>query len=362
MRRTKKIRKKNLRKNPEGRSGNQIMSMNHLPNIPKPQPINKHVECDQTPPPRDESSDSEPPNAESSDSESEDEEVDVAPEVEVAPEVDVAPEATIGTSTQKPYAIRDFPRGLYEVGESSSARDSSYVGDCTLALRRDWYATPYTTRLMETEFGRTLGNVLERLIVLESGENATLKKKLDETETRLAWARMERDIAERSLHESQVWNKRFYLDMVRIGAVPKPPSDEEDTEPGGAVSAVVRSSGAGAGGDGAGGAGAGGAGAGGDGAGGAGAGGAGAGGARAGGAGADGAGIGTDISKITRKQSKTGMHGHENQKRTKRSQRIKAEARKYGKVKNHKKTIKNGQARTRESEEYKAEAKPKPNP
>ncbi|GKG54931.1 hypothetical protein Tco_0562918, partial [Tanacetum coccineum] len=52
-------------------------------------------------------------------------EVDVAPEVNVAPEIDVAPEATVGTSTQKPYAIRDFPSGLYEVGESSSARDSS---------------------------------------------------------------------------------------------------------------------------------------------------------------------------------------------------------------------------------------------
>ncbi|GKE52718.1 hypothetical protein Tco_1487874, partial [Tanacetum coccineum] len=36
----------------------------------------------------------------------------------------------------------------------------------------------------------------------------------------------------------------------------------------------------------------------------------------------------TDISKITRKQSKMGKHGHENQKSTKRSQRIKAEARK----------------------------------
>ncbi|GJY93375.1 hypothetical protein Tco_0509157, partial [Tanacetum coccineum] len=36
--------------------------------------------------------------------------------------------------------------------------------------------------------------------------------------------------AERSLHESRVWNMRFYLDMVRIGAVPKPPSDDEDTE------------------------------------------------------------------------------------------------------------------------------------
>ncbi|GJY31258.1 hypothetical protein Tco_0414753 [Tanacetum coccineum] len=34
----------------------------------------------------------------------------------------------------------------------------------------------------------------------------------------------------------------------------------------------------------------------------------------------------------------------------------------YGKVKNHKKTVKSEQARTRESEEYKAEAKPKPNP
>ncbi|GKE20261.1 reverse transcriptase domain-containing protein [Tanacetum coccineum] len=38
--------------------------------------------------------------------------------------------------------------------------------------------------------------------------------------------------------------------------------------------------------------------------------------------------IRTDTSKITRKQSKTGKHGHENQKSTKRSQRIKAEARK----------------------------------
>ncbi|GKB74652.1 retrovirus-related pol polyprotein from transposon TNT 1-94 [Tanacetum coccineum] len=36
----------------------------------------------------------------------------------------------------------------------------------------------------------------------------------------------------------------------------------------------------------------------------------------------------TDISKITRKQSKMGKHGHENQKSTKRSQRVKAKARK----------------------------------
>ncbi|GJR74054.1 hypothetical protein Tco_0086419 [Tanacetum coccineum] len=66
--------------------------------------------------------------------------------------------------------------------------------------------------------------------VLESGENTTLKKRLTETETKLAWACMERDIAERRLHESRVWNKMFYLDMVRIEGVPKPPSDDEDTE------------------------------------------------------------------------------------------------------------------------------------
>ncbi|GJU58406.1 hypothetical protein Tco_1236172 [Tanacetum coccineum] len=116
----------------------------------------------------------------------------------------------------------------------------------------------------------TRGNVLERVSVLESGENATLKKRLDETETKLAWACMERDITERRLHESRVWNKMFYLDMVRIGAVSKPPSDDEDTErimspkdnswllePGGGG---ARCGGAGASGGGAGGAGASGAG------------------------------------------------------------------------------------------------------
>ncbi|GJW60902.1 putative reverse transcriptase domain-containing protein [Tanacetum coccineum] len=186
----------------------------------------------------------------SSDSESEDE------------EVDVVPEATAGTITQKPYAIRDFPRGLFEVGESSSARDSSHVdGLAPWALRRDLEASRAQARVMEAELGtcqteiallksknkigekerellnhdlenveRALGNVLERMSVLESGENATLKKRLAETETKLVLARMECETAERRLHESRVWNKMFYLDMVRIGAVPKPPSDDEDTE------------------------------------------------------------------------------------------------------------------------------------
>ncbi|GKA48416.1 hypothetical protein Tco_0741374 [Tanacetum coccineum] len=155
-----------------------------------------------------------------------------------------------------------FPRGLFEVGELSSARDSSHVdGLAPWALRHDLEASRAQARVMEAELGtcqtefallksknkigektrellnhdlenveRALGNVLERMSILESGENATLKKILAETETKLVLARMECKTAERRLHESQVWNKMFYLDMVRIGAVPKPPSDDEDTE------------------------------------------------------------------------------------------------------------------------------------
>ncbi|GJX63164.1 hypothetical protein Tco_0296064, partial [Tanacetum coccineum] len=145
------------------------------------------VEGDQTPPPRDESSDSEPPNAESSDSVSSDSELE-------DDEADVAPEDTFGTITQRPYAVRDFLRGVLEVGEPSSAHDSSYV---------------------------------ERLKVLESGENATSTKKLVEAEMKLELARMERDMVERRLHASYGWNKRFYMEMVRIGTVPKPPSNDE---------------------------------------------------------------------------------------------------------------------------------------
>ncbi|GJR22209.1 hypothetical protein Tco_0970736 [Tanacetum coccineum] len=58
------------------------------------------------------------------------------------------------------------------------------------ALRRDLEASRARARVMEAE------------LVLESGENATLKKRLAETETKLAWAL----------------------------AVLKPPYDDEDTE------------------------------------------------------------------------------------------------------------------------------------
>ncbi|GJY77708.1 putative reverse transcriptase domain-containing protein [Tanacetum coccineum] len=210
------------------------------------------VEGDKTPPPGDVSSDSV-----SSDFESEDE------------EVDVAPEATVGTTTQKPYAIHDFSRGLFKVGKSSFARDSSHVdGLAPWALRRDLEASRAQAR------------------VLESRENATLKKRLAEIETKLVLARMERETAERRLHESRVWNKMFYLDMVRMGLIMPPKAMSEARmrevireQVAASMAEFMANMNRGAGGDEAGGAGAGGAGAGGAGAGGAGAGGAGVGGA-----------------------------------------------------------------------------------
>ncbi|GJV34243.1 hypothetical protein Tco_1394643 [Tanacetum coccineum] len=147
------------------------------------------VEGEKTPPPGDVSSDSE----------------------SVDEEVNVVPEATVGTITHKPYVIRDFPRGLFKVEESFSARDSSHVdGLAPWALRRDLKASRAQARVMEIlnhdleNVERALGNVLERVSVLESGENSTLKKRLAKTETKLAWAHMERDTAERRLHESRV--------------------------------------------------------------------------------------------------------------------------------------------------------------
>nr|GEZ56714.1 hypothetical protein [Tanacetum cinerariifolium] len=200
---------------------------------------------DQTPPPRDESSD-----YVSSDSESEDE------------EADIAPEATAGTVAQRPFAIHDFPRGIVEVRESSAARDSSYVGGLApWALRRDLETSRARDRLTEAELSttqaeiallksknkigekerklldhdlrdveRTFSIVLERLKVLESGENATLKKKLAEKEMQLVIARMDHASVKWRLHEFIGWNRRFYMEMVRKGAVPKPSFEDKSTE------------------------------------------------------------------------------------------------------------------------------------
>nr|GEX44753.1 hypothetical protein [Tanacetum cinerariifolium] len=173
------------------------------------------VQGDQTSPPRDESSDSEF-EAEEADDEPEVEEADVEPEVEEASdepeakganveleaeEPDDAPEATIGTGSQRPFAIRGLaPWAL--------RRDLE-------ALRRHekiWEAESETSRTevallgSEAKIGKmereilhhdlsgvkeTLGKVVERFKVLESEENATLKKKLAENEVLLDLTSME---------------------------------------------------------------------------------------------------------------------------------------------------------------------------
>nr|GEX95563.1 putative reverse transcriptase domain-containing protein [Tanacetum cinerariifolium] len=132
------------------------------------------MESNQTPPPRDESSDSEPPRDKSSDSVSSDSKSEDK-------EADIAPEATARTVAQRPFAIRDFLRCIVKVGESSAARDSSY-------------------------------------------------KKLAEKEMQLVIDRMDHASADQRLHESIGWNRRFYMEMVRKGAVPKPSFEDESTE------------------------------------------------------------------------------------------------------------------------------------
>nr|GEW09025.1 reverse transcriptase domain-containing protein [Tanacetum cinerariifolium] len=178
------------------------------------------VEGDNTLPPRDVSSDSV-----SFESESKDE------------EVDVAPEATTGTTTQKPYAIP--PYALRRDLEASRARARVMKAELdTCQTKIALLKSKDKIREKERDLlnhdlenvERSLGNVLERMSVLESGENTTLKKRLAETETKLVWARMERDTAKRRLHESRVWNKIFYLDMVCIEAVLKPPCNDVNTQ------------------------------------------------------------------------------------------------------------------------------------
>nr|GFD12428.1 hypothetical protein [Tanacetum cinerariifolium] len=55
----------------------------------------------------------------------------------------------------------------------------------------------------------TLGKVVERLKVLESEENTTLRKKLAEKEVLLDLTRMERDRAEKRLSES-IWRNNTF--------------------------------------------------------------------------------------------------------------------------------------------------------
>nr|GFB47922.1 hypothetical protein [Tanacetum cinerariifolium] len=133
------------------------------------------VQGDQTPPPRDESSDSEFEAEEANDKleveeasvEPEVEEVSVEPKVEEAgdepeaegadveleaEEPDGASEATMRTGSQRPFDVRDFPMGFHEAGESSIARDPQFIGGLApWALRRDLEALCTHERIKEAE-------------------------------------------------------------------------------------------------------------------------------------------------------------------------------------------------------------------
>ncbi|GKA00049.1 putative reverse transcriptase domain-containing protein, partial [Tanacetum coccineum] len=186
--------------------------------------VSSNAEPPNAEPPNAESSDSVSSDSESSDSESEDE------------EADIAPEATVGTVTQRPFDVRDFSKGILEASRARSRVTEAEMGTCQteIALLKSKNKIGEKEReILDHDLGNVehvLGDVLERLKVLESEENATSKKKLVEAEMKLELARMERDMVERRLHASYGWDKRFYMEMVRIGAVPKPPSDDEGTE------------------------------------------------------------------------------------------------------------------------------------
>nr|GEZ95206.1 hypothetical protein [Tanacetum cinerariifolium] len=187
------------------------------------------VQGDQTPPPRDESFDSEF-EAEEAGVKPEVKEASVEPEVEEAsdePEVkgadveleaedpDGAPEATIGTGSQRRdlEALRRQER-IREAESETSRTEIALLGLGAKIGKMEREILHHDLSGVK----ETLGKVVERLKVLESKENATLEKKLAEKEVFLDLTRMERDRAEKRLSESIWWNERFYLEMVRKGA------------------------------------------------------------------------------------------------------------------------------------------------
>ncbi|GKF05780.1 hypothetical protein Tco_0036448, partial [Tanacetum coccineum] len=94
-------------------------------------------------------------------------------------------------------------------------------------------------------------NVLETMSVLKSGENATLKKRLAKTETKLVWARMECETAERRIMPPKAMSKARMREVIREQVTASMVEFVANMNP--------RAGGAGAGGAGAGGAGDGGA-------------------------------------------------------------------------------------------------------
>ncbi|GJT70815.1 hypothetical protein Tco_1030101 [Tanacetum coccineum] len=140
------------------------------------------------------------------------------PMVDVAPRSMLHSEATVLDIYLKSFMLLATLLGVFmRLGESSSAVTlHMLVGLAPWALRTE-----------------ALGNVLERVPVLKSGENATLKKRLAETETKLAWACMERDIAEmEGCMRYNVVNKMFLLGFGSYWVLVRMPAIyDEDTEP-----------------------------------------------------------------------------------------------------------------------------------
>ncbi|GKG07585.1 hypothetical protein Tco_0330554, partial [Tanacetum coccineum] len=93
----------------------------------------------------------------------------------------VASEATVRTSTQKP--ICNFLRGLYEAELSTNQPEIALLKSKNKIREKERELLNHDLENVE----HALGDVLERVSVLESGENATLKKRLAETETKLVW-------------------------------------------------------------------------------------------------------------------------------------------------------------------------------
>nr|GEZ63340.1 hypothetical protein [Tanacetum cinerariifolium] len=154
------------------------------------------VQGDQTPPPGDESSDSEF-DAEEADDKLEVKEAGVDPEVEwadvelEAEAPDGAPEATIGTGSQRPFAALrsnlEALRRQKRIREAESGTSRTEIALLGLEAR---------IRKMEREIlhhdlsgvEETLGNVVERLKVLESGE--MLRRRRTRKIRMLIWKRM----------------------------------------------------------------------------------------------------------------------------------------------------------------------------
>nr|GEY02198.1 hypothetical protein [Tanacetum cinerariifolium] len=150
------------------------------------------VQGDQTPPPRDESSDFDfEPEAEEADDEPEAEEADDELEVEEAGDEPEAEGADVELEVEEPDGAPKATMGtVFRWTEVALLGSEAKIGKMEREI------------LYQDLSGveETLGKVVERLKVLESEENATLKKKLAETK------------------------------MVRKRAVPKPLTDDEGSE------------------------------------------------------------------------------------------------------------------------------------